>query len=264
MRQTWYETAKRNLKPEERLRFYETCFEFEFYQNSPAEDLPFSSRLLYDMVKDDLESDMARAHERSERARRNGLAGGRPKNTQENTGNNNPEKPTGFAGFTNTIQYNTQQNNTEQSENEDSHTLFLVALDFFERGCSTPVVQAQKFWGYYAGIGWKTKNGAEIVDRLALAKAWQLPDCSAASIKRRAPWVDLLRKSGAVELSLIEDFVDIKRDATRGVLDIRLMNQETAILFDNKYIEKVLQWIPKTPDGKRFEVQYSTFQDHLD
>ena len=137
MRQTWYETAKRNLKPEERLRFYECCFEFEFYGHTPPDDIPFGAKILYDMVSNDLEGDKERARERSERNRRNGMAGGRPKVTVDNSYSENPQKPTGFSGNPNTVQYKTEQNKTEQSvgdETEDSHSRFLVGLDFFERG----------------------------------------------------------------------------------------------------------------------------------
>ena len=264
LRQTWYETAKRNLKPEERLRFYETIFEYEFEDMAPAEDLPFGARLLFDMVKDDIDSDKERAQERRARARENGSKGGRPIVTVGNTAENNPKKPAGLSGFLNTVQYNTVPNKTGQECSEDSHTRFLIALDFFERGCSAPLDELEKFWGYYASLGWKTKTGADIVDRLALARAWRLADCSAASMKRRAPWVDLLRKSGAVELKLIGDFVDIKRNATKNTLEITLIEQSTAILFDNTYLPKLLQWIPKDQNGKRFNVVYKVTATTLD
>lgn len=264
MRQTWYETAKRNLQPEDRLRFYESIFEYEFEDVAPAEDLPFGARLLFDMVRSDIDADKQRAIERTERNRRNGMQGGRPKLSGENSTTNNRLGYLGFSGNPNTVQNTTVQDTTQQSVNEDTHSRFCIALDFFERGCSTPLVELEKFWGYYAGLGWKTKTGADIVDRIALAKAWQLPDCSAASIKRRAPFADLLHKSGATELCLIGDFVSMVRDLKSKTVTITFLEESTQILFDTKYIRKLWQWFPVDGDGKHYELQYKILQLHLD
>ena len=60
MRQSWYESAVKNLTSMEQLAFFRACFEFEFYGKEPtSEDCPFSSvHLMFDMVKevvDDME-----------------------------------------------------------------------------------------------------------------------------------------------------------------------------------------------------------------
>ena len=264
IRQTWYEAAKRNLSAEERLRFYEICFEYEFEEVEPAGDLPLASRLMFDMVRHDIDEDRERARERSERNRRNGMAGGRPKMTE---GNNTDENRLGFLGFSgnpNTIQYNTKQNNTQQSDTEDAHALFSVCLLFFEKGCSDPVGEGNLFWHYYEAQGWKTKSGADIVDRMALAKAWRLKDCSAAAMKRRAPYVDLLKKARPVELELISDFVDMVRDGARKTVAITLQHQSTAIILDNKYIPALQQWIPKDSEGNMFALQYKCLQKEIE
>lgn len=264
MRQTWYETAKRNLPAEERLRFYESIFEYEFDDVEPAEDIPFGAKLLFDMIRNDIDTDKQKALERAERNRRNGMAGGRPKVTEDNESNNNRVGSLGSSGSAYTLHNTTLQDTTQQSDSEDTHSRFCVALNFFERGCSTPVPEMERFWGYYAGLGWKTKNGADVIDRIALAKAWQLPDCSAASIKRRAPWVDLLRKSGATELCLISDYVSMKRDLKTKTVSIVFLDEATQILFDTKYIQKLWQWFPVDEDGKHYKLEYTVMQQHLD
>ena len=264
IRQTWYEAAKRNLSAEERLRFYEICFEYEFDNVEPSGEVPLASRLMFDMVRHDIDEDKERARERSERNRRNGMAGGRPKVTVGNSSDGNPLGSLGFSGNPNTVQYNTVQNNTKQSDTEDAHALFSVCLLFFERGCSDPVGEGNLFWHYYEAQGWKTKSGADIVDRMALAKAWRLKDCSAAAMKRRAPYVDLMRKARPVELELLSDFVDMVRDAGSKTVKITLQHQSTAIILDNKYMPALKQWIPVNSDGNIYALQYNCLQKSLD
>lgn len=264
IRQTWYEAAKRNLNAEERLRFYEICFEYEFENLEPAADLPLASRIMFDMVRHDIDEDRSRAMERAERNRKNGMAGGRPKVTADNKTDNNQVGFVGFSGLPNTVQYNTEQNNTKQSETEDAHTLFSVCLMFFEKGCSEPVKEGQLFWNYYASQGWQNKSGAAIVDRMALARAWRLKDCSAAVMKSRAPYADLMHKAAPVELSLLEDFVKMVRDGANKEVVITLQHQETAVLLDTKYMPALEQWIPRDEDGKLFNLRYQCMKSSME
>lgn len=264
LRQTWYETAKHNLTPNDRLRFYEMCLEYEFYGNAPDEDAPFASKLLFDMVRNDIDEDKAKTAARAERARQNGSFGGRPKkSTEDNTGENNP---VGFLGTDEKlIQTQTHKQEQEQTqESEDAHAFFSVCLSFFERGCSQPVQEAQTFWGYYESMGWKTKGGGEIVDRIALAKAWRLSDCSKSAMRRRAAYADLMHKANPVEVCLIDDFVELVRDNTTQSVQIKLLNRSTCILLDQKYMPALKRWIPVKEDGSPFGLTYSIVNTSLD
>lgn len=268
IRQTWYEAAKRNLKPEERVRFYEMCLEFEFYGNEPDEDAPFASRLLFDMVKNDLESDRTRAKERSERNRLNGLRGGRPKITTDNTQEENPQKASGFLGKPiYTEQNNTEQNRTKESddsnETEDSHMFFSVCMNFFDRGTADAVGEATKFWNYYAALGWKTAGGGAVVDKLALARAWRLPDISKAAIRSRLAYSTFLHKSGATETALISDFVSMVRDNSKKVVTLGLVNRATAMLIERKYLKYLAEDIPQDENGQKFGLTYTCAQGEL-
>lgn len=268
IRQTWYETAKRNLKPEERLRFYEMCLEFEFFGTEPEPDAPFSARLLFDMVRNDLEGDKEKAAARAERNRQNGSRGGRPKVTLINTDEENPQKPSGFFGNPNNTTYtNTQHNTTKETDvsndTEDTHTKFCVCLNFFERGCAHPVDEAAKFWNYYEALGWKTSGGGVVVDRVALAKAWRLPDISKAAVRARLPYANMLHRADATEFALISDFVSFTRNNSKKAVQIGLLRQETAILLDTKYLAALKPEIPIDEDGKPFALEYVIAQGNL-
>lgn len=276
IRQTWYETAKRNLQPAERLTFYEICLEYEFNDILPDDDVPFGARLLFDMVRNDIDNDKHKARARAERSRANGARGGRPpgsdagseKVTTINNLDDNPEKPSGLLNnlyIHNTTQHNTDINNNSLSstDNEDSHALFSIALNFFERGCSKPVEEAQTFWGYYAALGWKTKDGREVVDRLALANAWRLQDCARYLIRRRAPYADLMHKCRPTELVLLSDYVSMERNATREEVVITFMEDEAYMILEHKYMPALKQWIPRKQDGSYYDLNYKFMQQRL-
>lgn len=271
IRQTWYETAKKNLQPADRLRFYELCFEYEFNGMVPDEDAPFGAKLLFDMVRHDIESDKAKALARAERARRNGANGGRPPKASEQLPESNiisktQQNPVGSEKSYN-IDSITQHNTTttkESVENEDTHTFFAVCLNFFERGCSQPVEEANTFWGYYESLGWKTKNGGDIVDRLALARAWRLKDCSKAAMRNRMAYADLMHKADPVEVCLIQDFVSMVRDVATETVKIVFEEQRSILILEHKYMPALRQWIPKRQDGTNYELTYSYIQQALD
>ena len=268
IRQTWYETAKKNLQSSERLRFYEMCFEYEFSDVLPDDDAPFAARLLFDMVRSDIDGDKAKAKDRAERARANGRSGGRPKNvTSVNNDDQNPENPLGYKKpvYTNTSTLQVPKHNMKESDDsEDAHMLFNVTLLFFEKGCSDPCAEANTFWHYYEAMGWKTKGGGDIVDRLALAKAWRLSDCSRQSMRSRAPYADLMHKANPVELSLLQDFVSMKRDAGSESVEITFKQRASAILLDQKYMPALKQWIPRKADGSPYTLSYKALQVDLD
>lgn len=268
IRQTWYETAKKNLQAADRLRFYEICLEYEFYGQEPDPDAPFSARLLFDMVRADIDGDKAKAAARAERSRANGTRGGRPKVTEINKTEDNP---VGFSGTQKTCIYkhkyttntNTQQKETDV-ENEDTHTFFNVCLLFFEKGCSDPCGEANTFWHYYEAMGWKTKGGGEVVDRFALAKAWRLNDCSRIAMRKRADWAKALHLANATETCLISEFVDMVKDGANYRVDITFTTQEPAMIFEKNYVQRVAsRWLPVTPDGKYFDLTYHALQQSL-
>lgn len=267
IRQTWYETAKKNMQAGERLRFYEMCLEYEFNDVLPDDDAPFAARLLFDMVRADIDADKIKAKARAERSRRNGAAGGRPKVTPINNGEENPENPVGYLKPDNTntsTQQTPEHNKRESFDSEDAHLFFNVALLFFEKGCSSPCEEANTFWHYYEAMGWKTKGGGDIVDRLALAKAWRLSDCSRQAMRNRAPYADLMHKANPVETVLLADFVSMVRDASAETVEIVFQERATAILLDKKYMPALKQWIPRRDDGSPYALKYQALHATID
>lgn len=264
IRQTWFETARKNLKGEERLRFYEACLEYEFEDIEPASDLPFAARLLFDMVRADIDQDKERATRKAEISRQNGSKGGRPKVT---TLSNDEENPAGYVGLEKTCIYTTIHNSTQQDtvsvddSSEDTHRFFEVLLNFFERGASIPIEEANTFWGYYESLGWKTKDGRDVVNKLALAKAWRLREVSTPAIKRRKAWADLLHEVKPTEAAFVSEFVDITKDTAEKKVYLTMATREPCMVFENKYASKATIWFEKWAPG--YALEYRVLQQTL-
>lgn len=120
MRQSWYEAAKRNLSVDERVAFYEACFDYEFYDEKPAKSkVGEKGLLMFDMIRSELDEDKEKVKRIQERNRQNGQNGGRPvgRNVPNPVGyfetQENPNEPS--ATQKTPIQYKTFQNNAMQS-----------------------------------------------------------------------------------------------------------------------------------------------------
>ena len=117
IRQSWYEAAKRNLAADERVAFYEACFDYEFYGEEPQRSKTGEKGLLmFDMIRAELDDDKDKIKRIQERNAANGRLGGRP--TQQKVTNplgyyetqENPSEPNETQKTP--IQYNTKQNIT--------------------------------------------------------------------------------------------------------------------------------------------------------
>lgn len=268
-RQTWYETSKNNLQPEERLRFYESVFEYSFFDNEPSNNLPFPSRLLFDMIKYEIDIDKERTERRANIARTNGLLGGRKSVTEENKKQENPTEPSRlektesvlYNTNTYTIHHNTSPNPTKNLRmGEESYLYFEIGLDFFERGCADAGGNLKAFWQYYADREWITADGSRVRNKLALGKAWRLSDCSQIKAKNRREFAEILHLLSLNEksLPLLQAFEYlIHTTAHRSEFGF---NNETAVkIFEyicgqqdrRAIIEKHL---PKDETGKPFEI----------
>lgn len=260
MRQTWYETAKKNLDQADRLRFYECVFEYEFFDQLPTENAPLAVRLMFDMVRDTIDSDKAKAKNRAETARANGALGGRPSCNNTKQGETKPrglnENPIGLNGLPlhNTTKQNTTKNNNSVS-NEDTHTFFDCCLLFFERGVKDAIAECDLFWNYYTAKGWQIAEGQPIHDRYALAKAWRPKDLSLAVMKRRQDYALLLRMIGGDDLSLIRDFSYCNINKSAAWVTIGVASEETALKLD-KFSDALAEWLPKDAKGQRYNLTY--------
>lgn len=256
IRQTWYESAKKNLKQEERLAFYEACFDFEFYGHElDREKCPFSSvMLLFDMVRYNIISDRDKADRIAERNRRNGMQGGRPRRetqadnleTQEN-----PKNPSGYSGLP--LHYTTQHNTTPHKKkpslsfsilhtDEQKYENFYFLFIFFARGVVDPIGERERFMDYYKARGWCVAKDVPATDKIALCKSWKSKDTSEVLIQARAPWVKILQAIDAEDDVLITQFVAFNPGA--NAWDLTLAGRESYDLLEGKYLRGLYNVTP--------------------
>lgn len=270
IRQTWYESAKANLQPSERLCFYETCFEFEFYAKEPdRENIPFSSvLLLFDMVKDALSDDRAKAEAIATRNRRNGLAGGRPKKVTESNNDQETQVVSNETQKTQvdnlglhytTLHYTTQQKNNSvfsvQPEKIETTEKFLIAYNFFSNGVINPVQEMERFWAYYAARGWCINKNTPIQDKVALSKIWKAETTDGGLVPTRAEFAHILQiceVSADDGLLLLTDFrfLTIDKKNRSVTISFASTNRCVDIIEKTDYLRKLESWMPSDEKGK--------------
>lgn len=267
MRQTWYDAAKKRMKEGERLAFYEMCFEYEFYGKLPEEEL-FNfdgALLLFEVVKDALDADRTKADNIALRNRRNGILGGRPrKSDQESSavsGNlsnstnpakpsQNPENPGGLFGVSTTLHYTTQQDKSPKGSlsmrrrkrhtDMETYERFCVMFVFFCAGAIDPAAETDLFYNYYGARDWKASGGVIIKDRVKLAQTWTIKDANPGLIAARDIYSGLIRAIDPEEPELLCDFVAMVKDDAAKHVTIRMRNS-TALqdILEQRYLAQL-------------------------
>lgn len=277
MRQTWYESAKAHMNSNERLMFYEACFDYEFYQTTPPEDCPFSSvRMMFDMCKDAIDADRDKAHKIAMRNRRNGMLGGRPpkQQTESNSETQNPDETQRNPDETQKTQevnlglplhYTTQHNTTEtlslyaKSSKIETETLFFITLFFFANGATNAQREAEKFYNHYQARGWRVGKDVEVYDKVALAKNWRIDSVSSDLVAKRAAYVDMLTFIRAIDMELINDFADMIFEPEEAIIYLKYVNSNAAPrLLESKYIKSMEKWFTnlRTKSGINYRLEY--------
>lgn len=268
MRQSWYESAVKNLTSMEQLAFFRACFEFEFYGKEPTnEDCPFSSvHLMFDMVKDSLEADKVKAEAIAMRNRRNGLAGGRPKKVTEDETQAKPKETqkTQVVNLGLPLHNTTEQNTTEivpislSPEQKDKEDRFSICLWFFANGVINPCNELERFWGYYAARGWRVAKDVEVLNKTELCKTWKPENADGSLIEVRAKYVSLLQAIKAIDLELIERFVSLIVDDERKSVTLKFRGDDKyPQLMESKYLRRLCAWMPKKENGEYYALNYS-------
>lgn len=238
MRQSWFESVKINLKPMERLAFYEAIFEFEFYEIDPSETLEITPnvKFAFDFVKGDIEEDMRKARAIIRRNQENGKKGGRPPKTETTELPNSADEqsasfvtqknPSNPEGISNNIYTYTNNNTNYYSKNEEKNLYeerkgvekmtnterWQIKLDFFARGVKNPLFEIDRFCSYYEDRGWKGANNKPIDKPVLLARKWSCANIEDDLIPIRRDWARVIQTAALDYDPLLIDFVSLKVD----------------------------------------------------
>lgn len=260
-RQSWYEAAKSNLFDADRLKFYEACFNYEFYGDEPQE-LPPSVKFVFDIIKGEIESDRRKALNRAETARQNGKNGGRPSITKDNETQQNPSEPnglqnnpTGNSGLAYTIYNNNNNNKTQHffslyggDGDKEKKLKFLIFRYFYSIGVDDALKESERYCAYYEARNWQI-NGQPIKNPTELAKVWKPENLSQAKAKQRAGLLALLELLNFDGAKYSNNFVNviINPDTKTATLMFRLdFYNGNAKQFveglENEFLPAIKEW----------------------
>lgn len=258
-RRSWWETARKHLNDSERLTLYETVFAYQFEDKEP-DNIPPMVAMLLDLIKPILNSDREKMQKRADTARANGMYGGRPK---INNISQEVTKPSGLnenpAGFFGLPIYNIQDTNTSANNNvcvqgaeintEDTHTKFLVVVEFFLQGVADPLDEAQTFWAYYDARGWVTGDGQKVKNIVALAKSWHPKNMTISVAKKRQPFKSLLKLLEMPDFSVFERLLGAEWDNPTRQIYLFVRTKADAVYLEERHINALSKWV-KAADGR--------------
>lgn len=267
-RRSWWETARTHLSDSERLALYEAVFSYSFEDAAAAVDLPPMVALLFDLIKPALASDREKMLHRAEVARQNGAAGGRPRLVTINQELSKPsglnDNPSGFFGLP--IYNNTNPNTTATDKNtlcvseintEDTHTKFLVSIEFFLMGVSDPIEEAKTFWAYYDAREWITGDGQKVKNIVALSRSWHPKTLTQQVAKKRAAFRGFLLSLENSDFSLFERLLAADIDNSLQTVFLFVRSKADAVYLEERYINPLSFWVkdPKTR-GESWKLEY--------
>lgn len=272
IRQSWYDTARKHMNDAERLQFYEMCFDLEFTNNEPIESSSAIVQMLFDIARPIIEQDKEKAQRKRETARANGMNGGRPKqeinnNTHQLTkpsGLN--ENPVGFFGLANTMYNNTNtttnNNVCVQATEMNRDTKFFVCVEFFLQGVENPIEEGKLFWNYYDARGWRTGDGQEIKNIIALSRSWHPKNLSMKLAKGRAELKGFFEKIEYPDYSVFDHVKGCRVFDQEKKVVIYVNKKDDAEYLEERHINSLSKWI-KDPEnrGEDWALEYSIAQD---
>lgn len=267
IRQAWYETARKRMTEQERLQFYECCFELFFEGKKPSEDLPSVVGMLMDIAAPIIEQDKQKAERRRATAQANGMNGGRPRTIVNKIGQEETKpsglngNPVGFFGLANTIYNNTNtttnNNVCVQATKVDTDTKFLICVEFFLQGVENPIEEGKLFWNYYDARGWKTGDGQEIKNIVALARSWHPKSLSMKLAKGRAALKGFFEKIEYPDYSVFDKLTACRIFEEEKTIVIYCDTKENAQYLEERHINGLSKWVLDPEQGRQdWQLQY--------
>lgn len=201
---SWWQAAKAELLPSDRLQFYDAVFDYAFF----GHELPGISaavKVAFAMVKPFIDQDKIKYQERCERNRAN--ARGRQRVAASGSQSLPVDTNTNTNSNTNT---NTNTNTISLTPEKEK---FLICGLFYARGAIKPAEELQKFWSYYESLGWKNNKGAQIVRKSSAARMWSLQSgMTENALAPRLAWYQEISSCACTDVRVFDNLVNLVVD----------------------------------------------------
>lgn len=255
-RQSWYEAAKAFLTDQDRLQFYELCFNYAFFGKEPdSRNLPAAVGVLWFTTKPLLESDREKAVNIATRNKQN-----RNKSLQHNTPDvlqlEQPNSNLVKSGqtYTNTNTYTNTITNTVCVQEWDTHTKFEICIIFFINCAVDPIAEASRFWNYYETRNFELNTGQKIKNLVSVAKTWRISQQNSDLRRVRQHYGELLTTIAlnheTPPFYLIQDFAGYNTKREKKEVVISFFGRRACDWIEQNCGDILKLWAEKTvPEG---------------
>lgn len=229
----WFVAARRVLPEEQLGRVLVTAVEYVL-EDVISDKLSKDERIVFEMARPWLDSDISTYKARCERNSRNArsqsqrvaASGSQSQRVAANT------TPTPTPTTTTTQTLSREVGNEKEIEREK----WLVYGYFWSTGSKAVKEELNAFWSYYESLGWKNNKGADIVSKLAAARMWRRQFENGTAPNGSDAWFKVIQTCSVADYRLWMGYMGAERVEDHVEVRLRL----TA-----KYIEQLVKVLPE-------------------
>lgn len=229
----WFAAARRVLPAVELGRVLVAAVEYVL-EDVISDKLSADERIVFEMARPWLDSDISAYNARCERNSRNArgqwqrvaASGSESQRVAANT------TPTTTPTQTPTTTLSREVANEKEIEREK----WLIYGYFWSTGSKAVKEECNAFWSYYESLGWRNNKGAAIVSKLAAARMWRRQFENGAAPNGSDAWFKVVQTCSVADYRLWIGYLGAERVEDHVEVRLRL----TA-----KYIEQLANVLPE-------------------
>ena len=246
----WFVAARRVLPAEQLGRVLTAAVEYVI-EDVVSDKLNQDERIVFEMARPWLDSDISAYRARCERNSRNARG-----QSQRVAASGTQSQRVGANTITTTTPTTTPPTTPTISlspEEQEDREKWLIFGYFWSTGSKAVGEETKAFWNYYESLGWKNNKGAVIVSKIAAARMWRRQFEGGTAPNGAEAWYKVLQNSQIHDYRVWSAFCGAEREDEIGV--VRLRFGEEFLITLREYMpafERALQGLWKVA-GIRFE-----------
>lgn len=217
----WFVAARRVLPADQLGRVLVATVEYVL-EDVTSDKLGADERIVFEMARPWLDSDISAYRARCERNSRNArsqsqrvaASGSESQRVAANT------TPTTTPTPTTTTTLSREVSNEKEIEREK----WLIYGYFWSTGSKAIKEELNAFWSYYESLGWKNNKGAAIVSKLAAARMWRRQFENGTAPNGSDAWFKVVQSYSVADYWLWRAYIGAERIEDRAVVRLRITN----------------------------------------
>lgn len=221
----WFVAARRVLPADQLGRVLMAAIEYVL-EDVISDKLSQDERIVFEMARPWLDSDISAYRARCERNSRNArrqsqrvaASGSESLRVGANT------TPTSTPTSTTTLTLSREVDSDKEIEREK----WLIYGYFWSTGSKATKEETNAFWSYYESLGWRNNKGAAIVSKIAAARMWRRQFETGDAPRGSDAWYKILQTCPVADYRLwigylgaerVEDHVEVRLRLTAAYLE---------------------------------------------